>query len=122
MPSGADIVDITYPVSSTPSLVTRTRRDIPRVLSERRYIANTSARPVVVDLTKNRTDRRHVLLRQPRRALILPGYNPTTRRTTVLTSDMTSCSLSHYRRYCQRISSATARSTRHLTQVRLWPT
>ena len=73
----ADIVGITYPVSKHSFLVTRAQ-DIPRVLSEAYYIANTGRPgPVVVDLTKT-AQTGDMYYSWPQR-MILPGYNPTTK-------------------------------------------
>ena len=81
----ADIVGITYPVSKHSFLVTRAQ-DIPRVLSEAYYIANTGRPgPVVVDLTKT-AQTGDMYYSWPQR-MILPGYNPTTKAHGRVLSD-----------------------------------
>ncbi|KFI68205.1 acetolactate synthase large subunit [Bifidobacterium magnum] len=73
----ADIVGATYPVSKHSYLVTDAQ-DIPRVLTEAYYIANSGRPgPVVVDLTKTaQTGMMHYSWPQK---MILPGYNPVTK-------------------------------------------
>ncbi|MBT1177174.1 acetolactate synthase large subunit [Bifidobacterium callimiconis] len=73
----ADMVGITYPVVKHSYLVTRAE-DIPRVLSEAYYVANSGRPgPVVVDLTK--TAQTETLYYTWPQRMILPGYNPTTK-------------------------------------------
>lgn len=73
----ADIVGITYPVAKHSYLVTRAQ-DIPRVLTEAYYIANSGRPgPVVVDITK--TAQNETMYYSWPQRMILPGYNPTTK-------------------------------------------
>lgn len=73
----ADIVGATYPVVKHSYLVT-SAQDIPRVLSEAYYIANSGRPgPVLVDLTKTaQTGEMYYTWPQH---MILPGYNPITK-------------------------------------------
>ena len=81
----ADIVGITYPISKHSFLVTRAQ-DIPRVLTEAYYIAQSGRPgPVVVDLTKT-AQKEDMYYSWPQR-MILPGYNPTTRAHGRVLSD-----------------------------------
>ena len=71
----ADIVGATYPVVKHSYLVTDAQ-DIPRVLTEAYYIANSGRPgPVLVDLTKT-AQVGEMYYSWPQR-MILPGYNPT---------------------------------------------
>ena len=91
----ADIVGITYPVSKHSFLVTRAQ-DIPRVLSEAYYIANTGRPgPVVVDLTKT-AQTGDMYYSWPQR-MILPGYNPTTKAHGRVLSDASKLFSQSYR-------------------------
>ncbi|WP_140555801.1 acetolactate synthase large subunit [Bifidobacterium sp. UTCIF-39] len=73
----ADMVGITYPVVKHSYLVTNAA-DIPRVLAEAYYVANSGRPgPVVVDLTK--TAQTETLYYTWPQRMILPGYNPTTK-------------------------------------------
>ena len=91
----ADIVGITYPVSKHSFLVTRAQ-DIPRVLSEAYYIANTGRPgPVVVDLTKT-AQTGEMYYSWPQR-MILPGYNPTTKAHGRVISDAAKLFAQSYR-------------------------
>ena len=91
----ADIVGITYPVSKHSFLVTRAQ-DIPRVLSEAYYIANTGRPgPVVVDLTKT-AQTGDMYYSWPQR-MILPGYNPTTKAHGRVISDAAKLFAQSYR-------------------------
>ncbi|KFJ05309.1 acetolactate synthase large subunit [Bifidobacterium subtile] len=73
----ADIVGITYPVAKHSFLVTRAQ-DIPRVLTEAHYIANSGRPgPVVVDVTK--TAQKELMYYSWPQRMILPGYNPVTK-------------------------------------------
>lgn len=81
----ADIVGITYPVAKHSFLVTRAQ-DVPRVLSEAYYIAQSGRPgPVVVDLTKT-AQVEDMFYSWPQR-MILPGYNPTTKAHGHVLSD-----------------------------------
>ncbi|MCI1636341.1 acetolactate synthase large subunit [Bifidobacterium sp.] len=81
----ADIVGITYPVAKHSFLVTRAQ-DVPRVLSEAYYIAQSGRPgPVVVDLTKT-AQIEDMFYSWPQR-MILPGYNPTTKAHGHVLSD-----------------------------------
>lgn len=73
----SDTVGITYPVAKHSYLVTDAN-DIPRVLSEAYYVAQSGRPgPVVVDLTK--TAQVGTLNYTWPQRLILPGYHPTTK-------------------------------------------
>ena len=96
----ADIVGITYPVSKHSFLVTRAQ-DIPRVLSEAYYIANTGRPgPVVVDLTKT-AQTGDMYYSWPQR-MILPGYNPTTKAHGRVLSDAAKLFSQSYRGWRRR--------------------
>lgn len=72
----ADIVGITYPVSKHSYLVTDAQ-DIPRVMTEAYYIAQSGRPgPVIVDLTK--TAQNGKMVYSWPQNMILPGYNPVT--------------------------------------------
>lgn len=81
----ADIVGATYPVVKHSYLVT-SAQDIPRVLTEAYYIANSGRPgPVLVDLTKTaQVGEMHYSWPQ---RMILPGYNPTTKAHGRVLSD-----------------------------------
>ena len=73
----ADIVGATYPMVKHSYLVTNAQ-DIPRVLTEAYYVANSGRPgPVVVDVTKT-AQTGNMYYSWPQR-MILPGYNPTTK-------------------------------------------
>ena len=73
----ADIVGATYPVVKHSYLVT-SAQDIPRVLAEAYYVANSGRPgPVVVDVTKT-AQTGDMYYSWPQR-MILPGYNPITK-------------------------------------------
>lgn len=73
----ADIVGATYPVVKHSYLVTAAQ-DIPRVLAEAYYVANSGRPgPVVVDVTK--TAQTGDMYYSWPQHMILPGYNPTTK-------------------------------------------
>lgn len=81
----ADIVGATYPVVKHSYLVT-SAQDIPRVLTEAYYIANSGRPgPVLVDLTKT-AQVGEMRYSWPQR-MILPGYNPTTKAHGRVLSD-----------------------------------
>ncbi|OZG50666.1 acetolactate synthase large subunit [Bombiscardovia coagulans] len=73
----ADIMGITYPIVKHSYLVTDAR-DIPRVMTEAYYIAQTGRPgPVLIDLTKT-AQTQQVAYSWPQKP-ILPGYKPTTK-------------------------------------------
>ena len=81
----ADIVGATYPMVKHSYLVTNAQ-DIPRVLTEAYYVANSGRpEPVVVDVTKT-AQTGDMYYSWPQR-MILPGYNPTTKAHGRVLSD-----------------------------------
>ena len=81
----ADIVGATYPMVKHSYLVT-SAQDIPRVLTEAYYVANSGRPgPVVVDVTKT-AQTGNMYYSWPQR-MILPGYNPTTKAHGHVLSD-----------------------------------
>ena len=81
----ADIVGATYPMVKHSYLVTNAQ-DIPRVLTEAYYVANSGRPgPVVVDVTKT-AQTGDMYYSWPQR-MILPGYNPTTKAHGRVLSD-----------------------------------
>lgn len=81
----ADIVGATYPMVKHSYLVT-SAQDIPRVLTEAYYVANSGRPgPVVVDVTKT-AQTGDMYYSWPQR-MILPGYNPTTKAHGRVLSD-----------------------------------
>lgn len=73
----ADIVGATYPVAKHSYLVTDAQ-DIPRVLTEAYYVANSGRPgPVIVDLTK--TAQTGTTYYSWPQKMVLPGYNPVTK-------------------------------------------
>ena len=109
---------ITYPVSKHSFLVTRAQ-DIPRVLSEAYYIANTGRPgPVVVDLTKT-AQTGDMYYSWPQR-MILPGYNPTTKAHGRVLSDAAKLFSQSYRPVLYVGGGAPAPTPAH--RSRLWPT
>ena len=81
----ADTVGITYPIAKHSYLVT-SAQDVPRVLAEAYYIAQSGRPgPVVVDLTKSaQTGTTYYSWPQK---MILPGYNPVTKAHGRVLSD-----------------------------------
>ena len=81
----ADTVGITYPIAKHSYLVTNAQ-DVPRVLAEAYYVAQSGRPgPVVVDLTKTaQTGTTYYTWPQK---MILPGYNPVTKAHGRVLSD-----------------------------------